>query len=82
MNVRRATGQEDGISLKIVKSMMTGKIVPTVAGPDGSLEMDSESMEYFKEINWRMIQHNHAGIMHFDTCGLCVIEQALYGGRD
>ncbi len=44
--------------------------------------MDNESMEYFKEINWRMIQHNHDGIMHFDTCGLCVIEQALYGGKD
>lgn len=58
------------------------KTVPIVTGLEWSLDMDNESMEYFKEINWRMIRHNHDGIMHFDTCGLCVIEQALYGGKE
>lgn len=39
-------------------------------------------MEYFKEINWRIVAHSHQDIMHHNTCGLCVIEQALYGGKE
>ncbi len=40
------------------------------------------AMEYFKEINWRTIAHKHSDILHHDTCPLCIMEQALYGGKD
>ncbi len=40
--------------------------------------MDNEMNELWNTINWRQFPHNHEDILHHDTCGLCVIEQALY----
>jgi hypothetical protein len=44
--------------------------------------MDNEINDLWKQINWRIIEHTHSDILHHDTCVLCVIEQALYGGKD
>lgn len=43
------------------------------------MDANAEEMEYWKEINWRKIPHNHGDIFGHDTCPLCVIENALYG---
>lgn len=44
--------------------------------------MDSETEELWKQVNWRIMPHSHKDILYHDTCSLCVIEQALYGGKE
>ena len=43
---------------------------------------DIDPVEAWKEINWRVISHNHKDFETAisDKCPLCVIEAALYGG--
>ena len=39
--------------------------------------------ELWEAINWRKMPHNHDNALAvLDTCPLCVIEQALYGGKE
>lgn len=44
------------------------------------LAQDNEMLESWLQVNWRIVKHNHTDVLHHDTCGLCVLEWALYGG--
>ena len=70
----------------IVKYTINGKIVPIVWEAERlileKIKMENEINELWNTINWRKMPHNHKDILHHDTCSLCVIEQALYGGKD
>ncbi len=81
--MQRVMGPADGTYLGTVKCMTNGKIVQTVK-EQGRIQMENSEWinEFWQALNWRIMKHNHTNVLSvIDTCPLCVIEQALYGGK-